>query len=98
MVNQKGATMSHLSKKLGRGLATVAAVSCCFMLISFAFVAPVVRAQGGPAITIVPVVAPRLSPPPIPHTSVIPGGTVQARDVGPQSTAANAAALQQGAA
>jgi hypothetical protein len=53
-------------------------------------------AQSGPEIRIVPVVAPRRTPPPIPHTSVIPGGTLQAADVGPQSIAANQAATQQG--
>jgi hypothetical protein len=77
--------------RAGRAFVTVAVASLCLALIS-----PVAWAQGGPNITIVPVVAPRLSPSPIPHTSVIPGGTVQAPDVGPQATAANAAALQQG--
>jgi hypothetical protein len=65
-----------------------------FALIALALPAPTSLAQGGPAISIQPVVAPRRSPPPIPHTSVIPGGTVQA--VGPQSSAASAAATQQG--
>jgi hypothetical protein len=60
--------------------------------------APVAIAQGGPAVTIVPVVAPRRSPPPIPHTDVIAPGTIQAQAVGPASLAANAAAAEQGVA
>jgi hypothetical protein len=85
--------MSHLHIAIRRGLALVAVTSLCLTLLS-----PVVWAQGGPDITFHPVVPPRHSPAPIPHTSVIPGGTVQASDVGPQSMAANAAALQQGTA
>jgi hypothetical protein len=69
-----------------------------FALIALylALPAPIALAQDGPAITIQPVVAPRRSPPPIPHTSVIPGGTIQAQDISPQSAAASAAATQQG--
>lgn len=56
----------------------------------------------GPAITIVPVVAPRKSPPPIPHSSVLDPGTtlsfVQSGGLRPQSAAANAAASAQGVA
>jgi hypothetical protein len=55
-------------------------------------------AQGGPGVTIRPVVAPRRTPPPIPHTDVIPGGTIQAAEVGQASLAANAAATEQGVA
>lgn len=56
----------------------------------------------GPAITIVPVVAPRKSPPPIPHSSVLDPGTtlsfVQSGGLRPQSADANAAASAQGVA
>lgn len=54
----------------------------------------------GPEITIKPVVAPRKSPAPIPHSSVLdPSATqafVQSDGLRPQSTAANAAATEQG--
>jgi hypothetical protein len=83
--------MFHMHHTAGRTL-------ILFVLISLLLTvsAPVALAQGGPAIVIKPVVGPRRSPPPIPHTSVIPGGTVQAQDVGPQSTFANEAATRQG--
>jgi hypothetical protein len=55
----------------------------------------------GPTITIKPVVAPRRSPPPIPHSSVLaPGvtlGFTQSDGLRPQSVAANSAAKAQGA-
>jgi hypothetical protein len=54
----------------------------------------------GPAITIKPVVAPRFSPPPIPHSSVLDPSTIhnfiQGGGLRPQSAAANAAAQAQG--
>jgi hypothetical protein len=58
--------------------------------------APAALAQGGPDIVIKPIVGPRRSPAPIPHTSVIPGGTIQAQAISPQSTFANEAATRQG--
>src|SRR5215203_5789780 len=66
------------------------------IFLQLLFSASIALAQGGPAVTIQPVIAPRHSPPPIPHTSVIPGGTIQVQAVSPQSTAANDAARQQG--
>ncbi len=83
--------MSRIHRSAARAL-TLFAVTSLLLALSVS----VVVAQSGPEIRIVPVVAPRRTPPPIPHTSVIPGGTLQAADVGPQSTAANQAATQQG--
>ena len=73
--------MPRLSHAVIHALTTFA-----LTVLLLAVAAPVALAQGGPEVTIKPVVAPRRSPPPIPHTSVIPGGTVQAADVGPAST------------
>ncbi len=61
--------------------------------------APVALADG-PTITVKPVVAPRRTPPPIPHSSVLdPGVTlshVQSGGLRPESVAANSAAEDQG--
>ncbi|MCC6456128.1 MAG: hypothetical protein IT328_14330 [Caldilineaceae bacterium] len=83
--------MSRTSHTVARTLSLLA-----LMMLLLAVEAPAALAQSGPTVTIKPVVAPRRSPAPIPHTSVIPGGTLQAGDVGPLSTAANAAATAQG--
>lgn len=81
--------MSRSRKGTGRIFLVAALVMMLFVLL-----APVALAQSGPEVRIVPVVAPRRNPPPIPHTSVIAGGTVQ--EVGPANVTAQSIAVEQG--